>query len=126
MVTVLNQFRCATHGFQGRAYAAVAWHLLTEEPSRCPAARTRVAFYDVDEFLVLSDASPRPSPSSREESSATTPLRRVLDRYPQAADVWRLADIAYGSSNWIRRPQFGGVTANFVLREDEDGCGSGG
>ena len=100
-VSVLNAHACQ-HPVQGLGYAAAVWHLLRERPALDPS-RYRVAFYDVDEFLVVKETEARS-------------VGTLLDALPRTADVWMLPDVAFGSSDRARRPAIGGVTANYVLR----------
>ena len=113
---VLNDFHCAQHAFQGHAYVTAVWRLLTEAPLLDRSA-TRVAFYDVDEFLVLGpDAGVEEAAEPTESRSPVSSLAELLASFPQDADIWRLQDVAFGSSNFARKPPRGTTTANFVLR----------
>ena len=113
---VLNDFHCAQHAFQGHAYVTAVWRLLTEAPLLDRSA-TRVAFYDVDEFLVLGpDAVVGAAAEPTESRSPVSSLAELLASFPQDADIWRLQDVAFGSSNFARKPPRGTTTANFVLR----------
>lgn len=101
-ISVIHHFQCAASFFQGKAYAAAVWHLLKERPELDPST-TRVAFYDVDEFLV---------------APLMGNLGTLLAGLPADADAWHLADLAFGSSDRRSRPLRGGVLANYVLRAD--------
>ena len=100
-VAVINAFRCAKN-FQGHAYTAAVRHALLEWPQLSPAS-TRLAFYDLDEFLVLGLAP-------------NHTLNTLLAEFPATAAVWSLTSHAFGDSHRTKRPLIGGVVSNFVLR----------
>ena len=130
LVEVMPSFRCAKK-FQTAAYRAAIRHLsLRQQQHRLSlvAHRTRVGFIDIDEFLVI--GSQPNSFSSRTLSDqlfqpgmgcATRNGNCVAPQACQAAPMWTVGSVVFGTSFVALAPPTGPVPANFLLAA-QDTC----
>jgi len=103
-VMLMPYYRCIKTGFQGAAYRAAADYIEASRPDLEPAS-TRLAFWDLDEFVVV-----------RSNHSRRNFVESLAESAPETHPFWALLSLAYGTSGREKRPRRGSVQANFIER----------
>lgn len=105
-IMLLPEYRCEASHFMGSAFKAAALLCASARPDLNPQ-RTRLAFWDIDEFPVFRGRF------AQSGSSLADVLEKIA---PQSAPAWTLITASFGTSDRQVRPSRGSVVGNFVLR----------